>query len=80
MVIQHIYENDSERPNVGMTGSIRRGAVVATFVAHVGSTSAVHIRRLFIGSRETKVGELNDDFTFTLAIDVNKAISDDKVL
>ena len=50
-------------------------------VAHVGSAATVHVRGLDVVGGKSKVGQLDDNFTFLPAVGQGSpAVSDDKVL
>lgn len=63
-MIQHINEDDAQRPDIGGTGGVSRGNIISAFIAHVGGTATIHIGRFKVGGGQTKVGKLDDDFAF----------------
>jgi hypothetical protein len=80
VVVQHVDEHNAKGPNIGATGTIRRRNIVPAFVAHVGSTAAVHVGRFTLGGRKAEVREFYDNFTFLGAVwQSDPAIGDDKV-
>lgn len=66
-MIEHVDEDDAERPNVGRGGSISWRNIVMAFITHIWCTSTVHVSTLDIPRGKTKIGQLDSHLAFSLA-------------
>lgn len=62
-MVEHVDEDDAERPYIGRTCCVCWRDVVSTFIAHVRSTPTVHVAGGGVCGRQTKVGEFDGDVT-----------------
>jgi hypothetical protein len=80
VVVEHVDEHNAQGPDIGGAGSIGGRNVVSALVAHVWSTSTIHVRGFEVLGGEAEIGQFDNNLAFQTSVRRGeRAISDDKV-